>query len=205
MTIRIMLADDHTILREGIRVIVDLQDDMEVVSEAADGRDAVVQYLEHQPDVLVLDLHMPELEGAGVIEAIRAQHADARVLVLTTYDGDEDVYRSLKAGAAGYLLKDTPREELLAAIRSVAAGGQIVPPSIAAIAIKGVSAESLTGRELEVLRLVAEGCSNAKIADELHVAEGTVKTHVNNILSKLESSGRTEAVTTAIRRGLIRV
>ncbi len=205
MTIRVMLADDHTVLRDGVRVILDLEDDIDVVAEAGDGDEALERYRDTSPDVLVLDLHMPGIHDAELIEQLRAHDPEARILILTTYGGGDDIQRSLKAGARGYLLKDTPRTELVDAIRRVAKGERVVPPSIAATLVDQVDAPKLTPRELEVLRQVAEGKSNTAIAKSLFVSEATVKSHVNSILTKLGVRGRTEAVTTAIRRGLVRV
>ncbi len=203
--IRIMLADDHTVIRDGLRVILEIEDDFEVVAEAGDGREALERYRESAPDVLVLDLHMPHVRDAELITQIREHDPDARILILTTFGGGDDIQRSLQAGARGYLLKDTPRAELVDTIRRVAAGERVVPPSIAAVLVEQVDAPKLTPRELEVLRQVAEGKSNTDIAKSLFVSEATVKSHVNNILTKLDARGRTEAVTTAIRRGLVRI
>lgn len=203
--IRILLADDHAILREGLRTIIELEPDMKVVGEAGDGLEAIELYRRTQPDILLLDLYMPELEGIQVIERVRGEFPQARILVLTTYGGDEDIFGSLKAGAKGYLLKDTPRRKLLEALRAVQCGERAIPPAVAAKMAERFSNPQLTPRELEVLRCVAKGKSNKEIASQLFVQEGTVKTHVNSLLRKLGASGRTEAVTTGLRRGLVRL
>lgn len=200
---RVLIADDHPIVREGLSAVIDDQPDMAVVGQAANGAEAVALALAHRPDVLLLDLRMPELNGVAAIRAIRAQWPQAHVVVLTTYDGDEDIYRALQAGAQAYLLKDTPRAELLDVIRAVARGQRRLPPEVAARLMERMSGQALTEREVEVLRLMARGRSNKAIGAELHIGEGTVKFHVNNILGKLGAEDRTQAVTIALQRGII--
>jgi two-component system NarL family response regulator len=201
--LRVILADDHPIVREGLQAVIDDQPDMVVVGQAASGADAVALALRERPDVILMDLRMPEMNGVEAISAIRAQWPDAHVIVLTTYDGDEDIYRAIHAGALAYLLKDTPRAELLDAIRVVARGQKRIPPDVATRLVERISAPALTEREVDVLRLMANGRSNKAIGVELHISEGTVKFHVNNILGKLQVEDRTQAVTVALQRGIL--
>ena len=201
--IRILIADDRPVVREGLAAMIKRRTDMTVVAEANHGQEAVALFHQHQPDVVLMDLRMPEMDGVEAILTIRAQTPEARVIVLTTYDTDEDIYRALRAGAKAYLLKDTPREELLDTIRAVSAGRTRVPSDVAAKLVERVSSEALTAREVDVLRLIVAGHSNREIATLLYISEGTVKTHVNHILMKLGVSDRTQAVTTALRRGLV--
>jgi two-component system NarL family response regulator len=201
--IRVLVADDHQVVREGLVAMIGREPDMAVVAEAGNGRQAIEQFVRHRPDVSLMDLRMPEIDGVEAITAIRDKNADARIVVLTTFDGDEDIYRGLRAGAKAYLLKDAPGEELLECIRSVHRGKMCVPPTIAAKLAGRLSGSELTARELDVLKLMAEGRSNREIAHSLTITEGTVKAHVNNILNKMNVSGRTEAVTLAIKRGIV--
>jgi two-component system NarL family response regulator len=201
--LRVIIADDHPIVREGLHAVISDQPDMTVVAQAATGADAVTSALTHRPDVILMDLRMPELSGVEAISTIRAQWPDAHVIVLTTYDGDEDIYRALQAGAQAYLLKDTPRAELLEAIRAVARGQKRIPSEVAARLAERIGGPALTEREVDVLRLMAGGRSNKVIGAELHISEGTVKFHVNNILGKLGAEDRTQAVTLALQRGII--
>jgi two-component system NarL family response regulator len=201
--IRILIADDHPVVREGLAAMIKRRTDMTVVAEANHGQEAVALFHQHQPDVVLMDLRMPEMDGVEAILTIREQTPEARVIVLTTYDTDEDIYRALRAGAKAYLLKDTPREELLDTIRAVSAGRTRVPSDVAAKLVERVSSETLTTREVDVLRLIVAGHSNREIATRLYISEGTVKTHVNHILMKLGVSDRTQAVTTALKRGLV--
>jgi len=201
--IRILIADDHPVVREGLAAMIKRRTDMTVVAEANHGQEAVALFHQHQPDVVLMDLRMPEMDGVEAILTIREQTPEARVIVLTTYDTDEDIYRALRAGAKAYLLKDTPREELLDTIRAVSAGRTRVPSDVAAKLVERVSSEALTAREVDVLRLIVAGHSNREIATLLYISEGTVKTHVNHLLMKLGVSDRTQAVTTALRRGLV--
>jgi two-component system NarL family response regulator len=203
--IRILIADDHSVVREGLVSLVKRKSDMTVVAEANNGREAVDLWKEHRPDVILLDLRMPELDGVGAIKEIRGLDESAHIVVLTTFDGDEDIYRAIKAGAKGYLLKDTAREALMDCIRRVHAGETCIPPTLAAKLADRVSGEALSAREIEVLQRVAAGKSNKEIGAELFISEGTVKTHVKSIFSKLDVVSRTEAVATASRRGLIQL
>ena len=203
--IRILIADDHTVVREGLVSLVKRKPDMVVVAEATNGREAVDLWKQHQPDVALLDLRMPELDGVGAIKEIREQDSDAHIVVLTTFDGDEDIYRAIKAGAKGYLLKDSAREALMECIRRVHAGETCIPATLAAKLAERVSGEALSAREIEVLQRIAAGKSNKEIGAELFISEGTVKTHVKSIFSKLDVVSRTEAVATATRRGLIQL
>lgn len=203
---RILVAEDQPIVRDGLAALLGYQRDMEVAGCAADGEEAVRLYLELRPDVTLMDLRMPRLGGVEAIEAVRSVDPEARVLVLTTYDGDEDIYRSLQAGARGYLLKDAATDELVNAIRAVARGERHIPAAIAErLTDRAMGGPPLSEREVEVLRLVAAGMANKEIAAKLFIAEGTVKTHLNSIHDKLGVRGRTEAVMVAIRRGILRV
>jgi two-component system NarL family response regulator len=201
--IRVVVADDHEVVREGLVSIIERQPDMTVVAEAATGQQAISAARESRPDVVLMDLRMPVVGGVEATERICRESASARVVVLTTYDGDEDIYRALRAGARAYLLKDVRREELLATIRAVHAGRRHIPPEIAARLAERVASEELTARELDVLRLVARGKSNKEIARALATTEGTIKGYVNSILGKLGVSNRTEAAINARGRGLI--
>jgi DNA-binding NarL/FixJ family response regulator len=203
--IRILIADDHSVVREGLVSLVKRKSDMTVVAEASNGREAVDLWKEHRPDVALLDLRMPELDGVGAIKEIRELDPNAHILVLTTFDGDEDIYRAIKAGAKGYLLKDTAREALMDSIRRVNAGETCIPSTLAAKLADRVSGEALSAREIEVLQRIAAGKSNKEIGAELFISEGTVKTHVKSIFSKLDVVSRTEAVARATRRGLIQL
>ena len=202
--IRVLIADDHVTVLEGLAAIIGRQPDMMVVAEAADGQEAVDLWTEHHPDVTLLDLRMPKLDGVGVIENIRQQDASARVIVLTTYDNDTEILRAIKAGTKAYLLKDARREELLDCIRRVNRGETCIPASLAEKLAAGLSSESLTGRELNVLELLAQGKSNKEIGVNLYISETTVKSHLRSIFRKLNVLSRTEAITVASRRGLIR-
>ena len=203
--IRILIADDHSVVREGLVSLVKRKSDMTVVGEASNGREAFDLWKEHRPDVTLLDLRMPELDGVGAINKIRELDENARIIVLTTFDGDEDIYRAIKAGAKGYLLKDSAREALMDCIRRVHAGETCIPPNLAAKLAERVSGEALSAREIEVLQRIAAGKSNKEIGAELFISEGTVKTHVKSVFSKLDVVSRTEAVATATRRGLIQL
>jgi two-component system NarL family response regulator len=201
--IRVLLADDHPVVREGLAAMLNRRADMEVIGEVADGRAAVQFYQEHQPDVTLMDLRMPEMGGVAALVAIREQFPQARIIILTTYDGDEDIYRGLQAGAMAYLLKDTPREALLETIRAVHAGQRCIPPEVASKLAARITGPSLTERELAVLEQIVAGKSNREIGQALVITEGTVKAHVNNLLGKLGVSDRTQAVTEALRRGIV--
>jgi len=203
--IRVMVADDHPILREGMAALIDRQPDMIVVAQAGDGRQAVDCFLRLLPDVGVLDLRMPILTGIEAIRAIRAVDPQAKLVVLTSFVSDEDIYQALRAGARGYLFKDSSAEQLIECLREVHQGRSFIPPAIAAKLAERVGTIELTSREREVLGLVAKGKGNREIGATLDVTEGTVKVHVNNILTKLGVASRTEAVNLAVRRGLVRI
>ncbi len=203
--IRILIADDHSVVREGLAAMIARRADMQVVAEAGDGRQAVDLARRHRPDVILLDLRMPELGGVAAIHQIAADVPAARVIVLTTFDGDEDIFRALQAGARAYLLKDTPREALLEAIRAVHAGQKRIPPEVAAKLADRLLAPELSARELDVLRQIVAGRSNKEAGAALGISEGTVKVHVNSLLGKLGVADRTQAVTEALRRGLVRL
>src|SRR6266403_4055787 len=203
--IRVLIGDDHTVVREGLLLLLEGRPDLVVVGEASNGREAVDLWKEHRPDVTLLDLRMPELDGVEAIKAIRANDEQARIIVLTTFDGDEDIYRAIQAGAKGYLLKDVPREALMDCIRRVHAGETCVPVHLAAKLAERVSGETLSDREIDVLKLMALGKSNKEIGSDLFISEGTVKSHVKAIFAKLNVISRTEAVANATRRGLIRL
>jgi DNA-binding NarL/FixJ family response regulator len=203
--IRILVADDHSVVREGLVSLVKRKSDMVVVAEASNGREAVELWKEHRPDVTLLDLRMPELDGVSAIKEIRELDETTPIIVLTTFDGDEDIYRAIKAGAKAYLLKDTARDALVDCVRRVYAGETYLPPLLAAKLAERVSGEALSAREIEVLRRMAAGKSNKEIGAELFISEGTVKTHVKSIFAKLDVVSRTEAVATATRRGLIQL
>jgi DNA-binding NarL/FixJ family response regulator len=203
--IRVLIADDHVTVREGLAAIIGRQTDMVVVGEAATGRDAVELWLERRPDVTLLDLRMPVLDGVGAIDEIRNQDASARIIVLTTFDTDNELCRAIKAGAKGYLLKDAQREELLDCIRKVHAGETGFPPSLVAKLAAGIRNESLTDRELDVLTLLARGHSNKEIGASLNISETTVKSHLRGIFTKLDVLSRTKAVAVASRRGLVQL
>jgi two-component system NarL family response regulator len=205
-SIRILIAEDHAVVRDGLASVLDYQSDITVVGYAGNGHEAVVRFRELKPDVVLMDLAMPEMDGVAGIGAIRGEFPEARILVLTTYDGDENVFRALENGAKGYLLKDCSTADLPAAIRKVHAGGTHVSQRAASrLAERAIAGPALSPREVEVLRLIAAGKSNKEIAGALFVSEGTVKTHVLNIHHKLGVDDRTEAVVLAIKRGILRV
>jgi two-component system NarL family response regulator len=203
--LRILVVDDHPVVRHGLVALINHQADLTVVGEAATGRAAVEQFAALQPDVTLMDLRMPDMDGVAAITQIRAATPVARIIVLTTYDSDEDIYRGLRAGAMAYLLKDAPPDELLGAIRAVAAGQKRIPSEVAAKLAERMNSPELTSRELDVLRLLVEGRSNKEIGAALLIAEGTVRAHLNSIFQKLDAQDRTHAATIAIRRGLIRL
>ena len=203
--IRVLIADDHVTVLEGLAAMIGRQPDMVVVAQAADGQEALDLWIRHHPDVTLLDLRMPKLDGAGAIERIRRQDVSARVIVLTTYETDTEILRAIKAGTKAYLLKDARREELLDCIRRVNRGETCIPASLVEKVAVGLSSESLTGRELNVLVLLARGKSNKEIGVSLYVSETTVKSHLRSIFRKLNVLSRTEAITVASRRGLIQL
>jgi DNA-binding NarL/FixJ family response regulator len=201
--IRILTVDDHQLLREGIAAVLDGQEDMSLVGQARNGQEAIESFRRLRPDVTLMDLRMPDMSGIEAISAIRTEFPNARIIVLTTYAGDANAAAALKAGAAGYLLKNLVRKELLETILAVHAGKRRVPAEIASEIAEHVGDDALTGREIEVLRRVAAGKSNKLIAAELDIAEGTVKTHMKSILPKLDASDRTHAVMIALKRGIL--
>lgn len=206
--IRIAIADDHPIFRAGLQGLLSEQEDFDVVGEASNGREAVALAGQISPELLLMDLQMPELDGVAAIREIKSIAPEIRILVLTTYDSDGDILRAVEAGAIGYLLKDTPREELFKAIRATARGDSVLSPSVASKLVgraRGPVERSLSARELEVLTLVARGTGNKIIAKDLRISEATVKTHLLHIFEKLGVDDRTAAVTVAMERGILRL
>jgi DNA-binding NarL/FixJ family response regulator len=201
--IRILVAEDHHVVRQGLVALIKTVEDMQVVGEACDGRQAVELFRQHQPDVTIMDLRLPHMTGVEAITEIRRDFPLARIIVLTTYDGDEDIYRALQAGARGYLLKDMSGDDLMDAIRTVHAGRSRIPPAVAQRLADRLGGPELTTRELEVLKLIVSGKSNKEIGRDLFISEATVKTHINSLLSKLGVSDRTQAATTALQRGIV--
>ncbi len=203
--IRILIAEDHAVVRDGLVAILNRQSDMMVVAEAENGQQAVELHRLHQPDITLMDLRMPKLEGVDAIAQIRVETPHDCIIVLTTYDTDEDIYRGLQAGARGYLLKDTTSEDLLTAIRTVHQGQRYVPSEIALRVTDRFNTTELTQRELQILQLLVNGRGSVEIRSTLGISEGTVKFHMNNIMSKLNVSDRTQAVVVALKRGLVRL
>jgi DNA-binding NarL/FixJ family response regulator len=201
--IRVLVVEDHHVVRQGLVALLNEADGLEVVGEAADGVEAIAQFRKHQPDIALIDLRLPRLSGVEVIERIRMETPSARFMVLTTYDGDEDIYRALQAGARAYLLKGMTCEELIATIRTVYTGRSYIPPAIAVKLAERMGTKELTLREFEVLEQIVHGKNNKEIATELVISETTVKTHINRLLSKLGVTDRTQAATSAIQRGLV--
>jgi len=204
--IRILITDDHPVVREGLSGMLAGQSDFEVIGLAADGNTAVKMHDSLAPDVTLMDLQMPGLDGVGAIKAIKAQQPSSRIIVLTTYNSDADILRAIEAGATGYLLKDAPREELFRAIRAAARGDSVLAPAVAArlmTRMRAPAEENLSAREIEVLQLVAKGASNEEIGKSLHISTATVKTHLIHIYGKLGVDDRTAAVTTALEKGII--
>lgn len=200
--IRVMIVDDHPVVRNGLAMMIKYEPGMELVAEASNGQEAVDLFGQHQPDVTLMDLRMPGMGGVDAISTIRQAFVDARFIILTTYDGDEDIHRGLQAGAKAYLLKEAACEELLAAIRKVYGGKSHIPTEVGAKLAERMQSEDLSGREVEVIQLMAQGKSNREIGDLLKITEGTVKYHVNNIFSKLQVHDRTQAVVIALKRGI---
>jgi DNA-binding NarL/FixJ family response regulator len=203
--IRIMIVEDHFVVREGLKSIINSQRDMVAVAEAGNGRQAMEAFEQHQPDVTLMDLRIPGLNGIDAIGGIVAKFPRARIIVLSTYGSEENIFRAFQAGARAYFLKDIKGQDLVDAIRAVHAGQRVVPPEIAAQLAGRVPLTALSPREMEILTLVAKGKSNKEIGAELAISEGTVRVHASNLLSKLHCSGRAQAVSEAIRRGIIEV
>lgn len=203
--IRILCVDDHPLMREGILTIISNQPGMSLVGQAATGGEAVQKFREHQPDVTLMDLRLPDMSGIDALVAIRADFPEARIIMLTTFEGDVEIRRSLEAGARGYLLKSMPPKELVEGIRQVHAGKKRIPPQLAAQLAEHLGDEALTPREIEVIRHIAGGNRNRDIADRLFITEETVKVHIKHIMEKLGAADRTQAVAIAVRRGIIQL
>jgi DNA-binding NarL/FixJ family response regulator len=203
--IRVLSVDDHPLLRQGIAAIVNNQPDMLLVADASSGTEALQKFREHQPDVTLMDLRLPDVSGIDAMIAIRTEYADARIIMLTTFAGDVEIQRALEAGARGYMLKSMPPGELVEVIRQVHAGKKRVPADVASHLAEHLSDEALTAREIEVLRHVAGGNRNRDIAERLYISEETVKVHIKHIMEKLGASDRTQAVAIAVRRGIIQL
>jgi DNA-binding NarL/FixJ family response regulator len=203
--IRVFAVDDHALLREGVAAIITSEPDMILVAQAATGREAIRMFAQHRPDVTLMDLRLPDMSGIDAMIAIRAEAPDARIIVLTTFDGDVEMQRALEAGARGYLLKSMPPKDMVAAIRQVHAGRKSIPTAVATQLAEHLADEALTPREIDVLSRVAGGNRNRDIADQLSISEETVKVHMKHIMDKLGASDRTQAVAIAIRRGIIQL
>ena len=204
-TIRVFSVDDHPLLREGIATLVNSQPDMELIAQASTGAEAVQVFKQHEPDVTLLDLRLPDMSGIDTLIAIRTEFPEARIIMLTTFEGDVEIQRALQAGARGYLLKNMPPSELLDVIRQVHAGKKRIPPEVASQLAEHLSDETLTDREVEVLREVANGNRNRNIAEKLFISEETVKVHIKHIMEKLGAADRTQAVAIGVRRGIIQL
>jgi DNA-binding NarL/FixJ family response regulator len=203
--IRILSVEDHPVFREGLSTIISSQQDMLLVAHAANAVDAVAKFRHHMPDVTLMDLRLPGTDGTDALIAIRGEFPQARIIMLTTSDGDAEIQRAMRAGASAYVLKSMPKDELLAVVRSVHAGKRHVPPEVAARLAEHLGDDDLTARELDVLRLIRDGNRNKQIADRLDIAETTVNFHIKNLVDKLGANDRTHAVTIAIRRGLLQI
>ena len=205
MSIRILSVDDHPLLREGIAMLIENQPDMDLVAQAATGREAIELFRKHKPDVTLMDLRLPDISGIDALIAIRAENPDACVVMLTTFEGDVEIQRALEAGARGYLLKTTPAKELVEVIRQTYAGKKRIPAEVAAHLAEHLGEEELTPREVEVLKHLAEGNRNKDIGERLFISEETVKVHIKHIMEKLGANDRTQAVAIAVRRGIIQL
>ena len=201
--IRVLVVEDHHVVRQGLVALLNVAEGLEVVGEAADGVEAITQFRKHQPDITLVDLRLPRMSGVDVIQRLRMETPHARFIVLTTYDGDEDIYRALQAGARAYLLRGMTSEELISTIRAVHAGKSHIPPAIAQRLAERMGTEELTPREFDVLEQIVYGKSNREIGAELEISEATVKTHINSLLGKLGVADRTQAATAAIQRGIV--
>jgi two-component system NarL family response regulator len=202
--IRVLIAEDHSLVRRGLAAIINMEDDVTVVGEAGDGEEAIAAWRRLRPDVVLMDLRMPKLEGVEAIKRIRAEDPKAGIIVLTTFDHDEDIYAGLRAGAKAYLLKDVQPEELLGCIRAVHSGQAYLQPKVAAKLVQRVQEQQLTEREEQILKLLAEGKSNRAIGQSLHISESTVKSHLKSLFVKLDATSRAEAIALAARRGLVK-
>ena len=203
--IRILSVEDHPVFREGLNTIIASQADMQLVAQAANAAEAIREFRKHRPDVTLMDLRLPGTDGIDTLISIRGEFPTARIIMLTTSDGDAEIQRALRAGAAAYVLKSMPKDELLAVVRSVHEGGRHIPPAVAARLAEHLGEDDLTTRELEVLQLIRDGFRNKQIADQLAIAETTVNFHIKNLVEKLGANDRTHAVTIALRRGLLQV
>lgn len=203
--IHVLIADDHVMVAQGLTTLLECQSNITVIGRASNGREAIELFRQHQPNIVLMDLRMPVMGGVEATIAIRAEFPQARIIVLTTYDGDEDIYRGLRAGAKGYVLKDAEAQELLSAIRAVHAGQQYIPPAVGAKLAERMGIPELSDRELEVLNLMARGKNNQEISAALSISESTVKFHTKNIMSKLGASDRAQALITALKRGVINI